>query len=157
MADNLVKIKNFRDELIEEQGIYLNIDKGQYVHRFKCDSCGKDVGCYCYDELEDAITDVLDLTMNCDECFISSYIYENCQEDMVFEIIDRSEGTDFKGLLKLVGIIEDWDFESGIGDIFFKEIEHVTCSMSEKTKKELMHFAIENSDLDGMNGSLCNT
>lgn len=158
MTDNLIKIKNFQDESIEEYSIYLNLDKGRYVHKFKCDSCGKNVGCFCYDELEDAIKDILDLTMNCDDCFISSYINENyIEDDTIFEIVDKNEGTDFKNLIKLIGTIEDGDFESGIGDLFWKEMEHITCNMSEKTKKELMHHAIENCDFDGMNGSSCNT
>ena len=158
MTDSLIKIKNYRGESIEEYSIYLNLDKGQYVHRFKCDSCGKDVGCYCYDELESAVKDIHDLTMNCDDCFISSYIYENyIEDDAMFEIIDKNEGTDFMGILKLIRSIEDHDFDSGIGDLFWEELEHITCNMGEKTKKELMHLAIDSCDFDGIMGSLCST
>lgn len=160
MTDNLVRIKHVQkdgyDEPIEDLKIYLNLNKGQYVHKFECDRCGKEVGCYCYDELEAAVEDMNNISMVCDKCFIREQIYENYwEDDLLIHIIDENEGTDFKTLIKLVVKIEDCDIDSGIGDIFWKEIDHIINNMNQKTKDKLYSHFCENYDFDMMYGSSC--
>lgn len=162
MTDTLVRIKHMQidhyDEPIEDLKIYLNLDKAQYVHRFECDHCGKDIGCYCYDELEAAVNDVNNVSMACDRCFISEQIGENYRDDdELIRIIDENEGTNFKSLMKLVVKIEDGEFDSGIGDIFWKEMDHIINNMKKETNAELYSHFCENYDFDSMYGSSCNT
>jgi hypothetical protein len=52
---------------ISEMKIYFDRDRGVFRHVFKCVQCGKDLGCICFDDLDDAIIQIFE-GMICDDC-----------------------------------------------------------------------------------------
>lgn len=167
----LVKMRYFLNPLdeefenIEDLSIYYDSISGQFKHKYKCE-CGKTIGCYCYDSLSDAWSDVIE-GMQCAECSVYDFVIETVYEDEnLRELIDNIEHTNLNILFKLkeddtmFSHILDEDYEQ-ILDAVDDEIGQTLRSlkeMSASTVSKIIDYMVEVDYFDcGFSGSACNT
>jgi len=169
MNNGLIHIKKRYDadereyDDIEDLKIYFDSTSGQYKHKFHCSECNKELDCFCFNDLWDAVYEVEFQGMQCEKCFvelnISDYLFED--EDMQ-DIIDMNECTDIRTKIKCIEMIGDgslypkatqeYKFQR-LSD-FEHEIKDVTKNLSESTISALLNYLNENADFD-FSGSAC--
>ena len=167
----LVKMRYFLNPLdeeyenIEDLSIYYDSISGQFKHKYKCE-CGETIGCYCYDSLSDAWSDVVE-GMQCAGCSVYDFVIEMVYEDEnLRELIDNSEHSNLQILFKIK--MDDTIF-SHISD---EEYEHIVDAtdyevgqtleslkeMSASTVSKIIDYMIEVDYFDcGFSGYACNT
>ncbi|HPJ13134.1 MAG TPA: hypothetical protein PLV00_07095 [Caldisericia bacterium] len=123
---------------IEELGIYFDSVSGQYKHKFKC-RCGKDFGCYCYHDIDDAIQDI-ENGMACRSCWIKDQLSILVFEDIDYAIeVDKIAGTKIADQIRILEMIQNGELYSSDDEYastreseIIKEVEQTIESLSEE-------------------------
>lgn len=156
MKEGLVHIKKQYDDGdyidIADEKIYYDSTSGQYKHKFKC-SCGKDMGCFCFDSVSDA-REGIDTGVICDECAIGDFLGESLREDDTLqEMIDKRFITKLAPLNMIIRCIEsgtllseaDDELRNNVLGFLEDDLEKMETRVreslfSENTKKELISY-----------------
>lgn len=139
----LVKMRYFLNPLdeeyenIEDLSIYYDSMSGQFKHKYKC-GCGETIGCYCYNSLSDAWSDVME-GMQCAGCSVYDFVIETVFEDEnLRELIDNSEHTNLHILFK---IKENDTIFSNIPDEQYEQVLDITEDEIGQTLKNLKEMS----------------
>jgi len=171
----LVKMKYYYNKAgnyyteIEDMNIYYDSIEGQFKHKFIC-KCDKEIGCFCFDTMEDAVDGVL-IGLGCNTCvaqdFISDCLYE---DETLQELIDVHEGTNIRILMKLRNEADNGglfhtasdEFRLNVVGAAEDELDHLIfggklATLSDRTTKMIVQHAVDVDYFDcGFGGSSCN-
>lgn len=70
---------------ISDENIYWDTVKNQFRHKFDCDDCGKFIGCFCFNELSTAISQISN-GMTCDNCSIKYAVDDMTIDELIGEM-----------------------------------------------------------------------
>lgn len=157
--DDLIKIKYEvyepgESNPIDDLNIYYDSVKGVYKHNFVCE-CGENIGCFCFDSIENAI-DSVETRMMCSDCYNQEMIEEYVLEypDNA-KMIDDLMGTKMhKNMLHNGGL----DVCMDDGKKYDEVIKYIRTTISNFTSPELgkivHHIGIE-CDCGDFSGYSC--
>jgi len=172
MKKGLVHIKKQYDPDTKEYydiadlKIYYDSISGQYKHKFHCSECDKEVGCFCFDDIDSAVYTIEWEGINCEKCGVALSIADYLFEDEgMQDIIDKNECTDIKTKIMCIDMIHcgqlypkaSQEYKDRRLTEFELEIKEVTNNLSEKTLDEISSYLSENADWGDFGGSACTT
>ena len=140
------RIKSHAGRDISDLKIYRDDDVGQFKVRHYCEKCNRDLGCYCYDKIEDAMYGCGEIMWSCfkhtlEEVWID---YELAEE------IDEVCGTNMTREV-LVSVAERDDYSSDA-------IKAIIESITEKQAEQILMKSDIGDEMDGdYNGEICRT
>jgi len=128
MNPNLKHITKNNGNNIADLKIYYDVSTDQYKVRHRCEQCNLDLGCHCYESIDDAIYGCNEIDWVCQK-----HLLEEVWADYeLAEEIDRVCGTN---LVKAVMEAEDYESEA-------------TRAITDSITEEQAHQILNAADLD---------
>lgn len=131
---------------LEHLKIYYDFHMRQYRHRHTC-SCGKELGCFCYDSIWDAI-EAAENGLQCSECCTIDFIHDTIfEDDQLLTLIEGHEGNDeLECLLTAYWSVDDGELvitDALITKNLLTAIRRRIVNVVNELKPETVHAAYE--------------
>ena len=129
---------------IEDLKIYHDTKIEQYKVRHYCDRCGLDLGCFCYETVEDAIYACSEVSWSC----MRSILRDVWRDYEMWEEIDVICETDLEKL-----VFEDYDEDCDRS----KEIEQIIDAITEEQASKILDMGELDAEYwdDNYTGEMC--